>query len=166
MISRTFALAIGVFGAIGASQLPEFAQQYRQRLGGALDELATIVNRFDREAAGEGLTRAQGLERLKAAPDPFSRQRADADADAIARHARLKEQRDLMTGSGQFIRVLSLITDGDRELIDRTMTDFEPAVPVTTEGAALAAGGFAGGYAIIRMIVALFRRKRVAARTA
>ena len=43
MILRRFALMFGLFCGVAASQLPEFAQQYRQRLGGALDELTALV---------------------------------------------------------------------------------------------------------------------------
>ena len=100
MIARTFALAIGVFGAVGASQLPEFAQQYRQRLGGALDELTGIVQRFDQEAAGHGFTREQGLAKLEEATDAFSLQRAKAEGDIIRRYEKLKLHLDVMGGSG------------------------------------------------------------------
>ena len=46
-------LAVGIAaaaGALTASQLPEFAQQYRQRLGGALEELRQVVADFDADA--------------------------------------------------------------------------------------------------------------------
>ena len=160
MLGRTIAMAFGVFGAFGASQLPEFAQQYRQRLGGALDELTTIVARFDGEAAQYGLSREQGLAKLREASDAFSRQRAEAESDTLRRYEKLKLHREVMAKSGSFVRMATLVSEGDRELMDRTMTDFEPAMPVTTEGAALAAGGFAGFYALMRLLAAPFRRRR------
>ena len=43
-------------GALTASQLPEFTQQYRQRLGGAVDELLRVVADFDADAARNPLT--------------------------------------------------------------------------------------------------------------
>ena len=51
------ALIVGVVFGGAFSQAPEFAQQYRQRLGGALDELTAIVQRFDQDAARAGLDR-------------------------------------------------------------------------------------------------------------
>ena len=36
LLRRGFVLAAGLAGALSASQAPEFAQQYRQRLGGAI----------------------------------------------------------------------------------------------------------------------------------
>jgi Protein of unknown function (DUF2937) len=166
MIARTLAFALGVFGAFGASQLPEFAQQYRQRLGGALDELTAIVQRFDQDAARLNLDREQGIARLRAAPDAFSRQRAEAEADTLRRYEKLKLHREVMANSGPFLRMTTVFTEGDRELVDRTLTDFEPALPATTEGAALAAGGFAGFYALIRLLAAPFRRRNPAPRRA
>ena len=38
-VLRRLGLAIGLLVAAVASQAPEFAQQYRQRLGGAIDEI-------------------------------------------------------------------------------------------------------------------------------
>jgi hypothetical protein len=168
MIGRTIAMAIGAFGAFAASQGPEFAQQYRQRLGGALDELSAIVQRFDADASRQGLSRDQGIARLKEAPDAFARQRASAEEATIRRQEKLKLQKEVLTSAGPVVRVTSLLTEGDRELIDRTLADFEPAMPVTAEGAILAAGGFAGGYLLARLtgglIAAPFRRrKRIAA---
>ena len=41
------AFVIGLLLGFVLSQTPEFAQQYRQRLGGAVDELQRIVLQFD-----------------------------------------------------------------------------------------------------------------------
>ncbi|MGL4729593.1 MAG: DUF2937 family protein [Bosea sp. (in: a-proteobacteria)] len=164
MIGRTIAAAIGAFAAFAASQVPEFAQQYRQRLGGALDELTTIVQRFDADAARQGFSRDQGLTRLKEASDPFQRQRASAEEANIRRQERLKLQKEVLAQSGPVVRVTALLTEGDRELMDRTLTEFEPAMPVTAEGTMLAAGGFASGYLLTRLtgglLAAPFRRRR------
>jgi hypothetical protein len=56
MFARRLALAIGLIVGLIGSQGPEFAQQYRQRIGGALDELKHIVAEFDAETARERLT--------------------------------------------------------------------------------------------------------------
>ena len=45
--ARIAAVGFGVLGGFLASQGPEFSQQYRQRLGGAIDELNRVVARFD-----------------------------------------------------------------------------------------------------------------------
>ena len=78
MLLRRLAIAIGLLCALLGSQLPEFAQQYRQRLGGALDELNRMIAQFDAEASGQSLTRDQGLDHLKTNDDPLARQRREA----------------------------------------------------------------------------------------
>jgi hypothetical protein len=47
MFARRLALAIAVLAGLIGSQGPEFAQQYRQRLGGTLEEIKRIVSEFD-----------------------------------------------------------------------------------------------------------------------
>ena len=61
MLARRLALAIAVLAGLIGSQAPEFAQQYRQRLGGALEELNRIVSEFDAEVRPEPVPRG-GLE--------------------------------------------------------------------------------------------------------
>jgi hypothetical protein len=63
MLARALALAIAVIAGLIGLQGPEFAQQYRQRADGALEELMRIVTGFDAEAAREGLTPAEGVGR-------------------------------------------------------------------------------------------------------
>src|SRR4051794_34155941 len=65
MFLRRIAVLIGLFFAVVASQLPEYAQQYRQRLGGAIDELNALIARFDAEAAQSGMNEEQGIAHLQ-----------------------------------------------------------------------------------------------------
>ena len=43
MISRTIAMALGLTLAVTFSQLPEFSQQYRQRIGGVIFVTGLLV---------------------------------------------------------------------------------------------------------------------------
>jgi hypothetical protein len=49
---------------------------YRQRLGGALEELNRIVSEFDREVQRQRLTRAEASKRLEDADRPARSRRA------------------------------------------------------------------------------------------
>jgi hypothetical protein len=64
MLARRLALAIAVLAGLIGSQAPEFAQQYRQRLVGALEEPNRIVSEFDAEVQRQNLSRAAALKRL------------------------------------------------------------------------------------------------------
>src|SRR5258708_3513030 len=50
MFFRAVAFVVALMTGMTLSQVPEFAQQYRQRLGGAIDELALIITHFDEGA--------------------------------------------------------------------------------------------------------------------
>ena len=90
MFIRTLSLAAGLFGAVVAAQLPELVQQYNQRLGGAIDEVAAIVSRFDHDAASNSLKRDEALAKLAESPDDLVRRRGQ---DAVMNVARLRQSR-------------------------------------------------------------------------
>src|SRR5437763_12722940 len=83
MFLRRIAALIGLFFAVAASQLPEYAQQYRQRLGGAIDELNAVIDRFDAEAAQSGMDEQQGIAHLQQSEDRFVQQRGAQMRDTI-----------------------------------------------------------------------------------
>ena len=92
MYAHRFALAVAVLAGLIGSQAPEFAQQYRQRLGGALEELNRIIAEFEGEVRAENFTPAEGLRRLEANADPLARERGEDIAEAMDRAKRLNEQ--------------------------------------------------------------------------
>jgi hypothetical protein len=65
VFTRRLALAFALIAGVIGSQGPEFAEQYRQRMGGALDELKRIAAQFDAAAARQGLTTPQAVGRLE-----------------------------------------------------------------------------------------------------
>jgi hypothetical protein len=173
MIGRILALAIGLFGALAASQMPEFAQQYRQRLGGAIEELRRVVGRFDDNAQASGLGRDQAIAQLRDNQDPLVRRQGEATGEVVARLSRLERQRDDFASAGPFGRVLVLLRQADPGLARATYLDFEPAVPATSEGVVTAGIGFVAFWAgmlflarILRRLRPRFRSRRVVVRSA
>lgn len=162
MLVRRLALFFGLVFAMAASQIPEYAQQYRQRLGGAIDELRTIVARFDEDSAREGLTEQQGVARLAENSDQFVRERGLQMQDVVQRLNVLSRTETAMAQSGQVGRLLTLIGDFDPLIARRAYASYEPAVPVTGEGFALGALGFLAGFGLMRLIAMPFRRSRKA----
>jgi hypothetical protein len=160
MIGRVLAMAIGLIGALTASQLPEFAQQYRQRLGGAIDELNRVVNRFDGSAQTSGLSRDQAITRLREQPEPLARREGEAMGDLVERRDRLQRQRDDFASAGSFERMLVLIRQVDPVIARATYLEFEPAVPATSEGVVAAGGGFVLFWAAMLFFARLLGRLR------
>jgi hypothetical protein len=157
-------LAAGLLLALVLSQFPEFVQQYRQRLGGAVDALRPLVESFDAAAAGEGLSRAAALDRLSANPDGLVVGETRATGDAIFRYETLSRQQAELAAAGEFGRLFIFLKDFDPSIARRAAEDFEPALPATMEGAAHAAAGFVLGYVLVALLAwfgrLLFRRSR------
>jgi hypothetical protein len=157
---RTIALVLALAAGIVASQIPEFAQQYRQRLGGAIDELARIIRNFDTDSARSGYDRTSALAVMARNEEQLVRDQSLRMAETIVRHARLLEQQQAFATGGPFVRLAAFAEDYDPPLVESTFRDYEPAIPTTGEGIVIGAAGFAVVYLLIRGIGFLFRSRR------
>jgi hypothetical protein len=154
MIRRLVSMFMGGLGAALASQAPEFQQQYAQRIGGAVDELKTIVEQFDIDARRNGTDRNGGLSRLQGSSDGFVKARGLAMQQTVQRYERLTAQQTAMRAPDVITRVGSLVMDYDPQVAAGAWKAFRPAVPLTLEGGFLALIGFVGG-SMVGGIVAL-----------
>ncbi len=154
MILRAVTLAAGLTGAMGLSQFPEYSQQYIQRLGGAVDELARIVQQFDADADRVGLTRIAALSELQGG-GAFGAEHARSMAATIARHDRLSNDLAVLDGAGPFTRARLAAHLGDPDIAARAWAAYRPALPVTFEGAIFAGAGFLLATTLVRMLAAL-----------
>ena len=161
---RTLGMLGGLALGFCLSQFPEYAQQYVQRLGGAVDELKIVVDDFDRGAAQAGLTRDEALARFAGVSDSFIAGRGEAAALTIARYKTLSAALADIRGASGWERFVHLPDYLDTEIGARALADYQPAVPVTLEGLAYAAAGFAIGYVTLSALAAAlllpFRRRR------
>jgi hypothetical protein len=133
MFTRRLAVAIGLLFALIGAQGPEFSQQYRQRLGGALDELTRVVADFDADAARQAMTPVEAIARLEGNPDPLAQARGSAIEGDIARQGRLQSAYDEMRSAGTMKRLFAMALDFDPGIASQTLQNFEPAVPITAE---------------------------------
>lgn len=163
MIRRTAAMFVGGLGAVGASQVPEFAQQYAQRLGGAVDELRAVVQAFDQDAAREGLDRAAGLRRMEGSVDAFVARRGRSIGETVRRYEALAAQQAAMERAGAFGRIAALAGGYDSQIAARALEAFRPAAPATAEGLLFALAGFAAGALLGGLAMFPFGQKRAKA---
>lgn len=146
---RRMIAGIGGLGlAVILSQFPEYAQQYTQRLGGAVDELRIITTDFDRAALAGGLDRAAALERYNASNDQFLAGRGSSMTGTFQRYEQLSATLTRIENAGPVERFQSLPAYLDTDIGRRTLESYKPAVPVTVEGILYAGGGFILGYLI------------------
>ncbi len=170
MIARTLVVAVGLAGAAVSSQAPEFTQQYRQRLGGALQELRVVVEDFDADADRSDLSRQEALNRYRASADTFLRERGMSIGKAIHRYESLQRQALRFETWPEFARPAALIGKSDATLVSGVWQDFRPGLPFTAAGAIWAGIGFLaaallaqGGRVAGRSTAGAARRRGVAA---
>jgi septal ring factor EnvC (AmiA/AmiB activator) len=166
MFARRIAALIGLFFAVIASQLPEYAQQYRQRLGGALDELTAFIERFDAEAVQSGMSEEQAIAHLQRSDDRLVQQRGDQMRDTVMRRDRLERQRQAFARAGPVGRVFVLAEDFDPAVASRAYQAYEPAVPTSAEGLIAGIVGFILGGGLVHLIAWPMRRRRLRAEPA
>lgn len=164
ILSVVGGLALGLV----LSQFPEYAQQYTQRLGGAVDELRIITAEFDEAATAAGMTRETALGRYSAVADDFIQGRGASMAETFERYEQLSAMLAEIRGADAIERFTLLPRFTDTEIGARALENFQPAVPVTIEGLAYGGGGFLAGYLLTSGLVAFlmlpFRRREKVAR--
>ena len=110
---------------------PQYAQRYRQRLGGRDRQLRRIVERFDADARANGETIASAVARLRGNSDDIASRQGTAMQGNMERLARMEAHRQAMIEAGPFRRVGLMLRDGDADVMQAAYRDFEPALPVT-----------------------------------
>lgn len=161
---RRIIAGIGGLGlAATLSQFPEYAQQYVQRLGGAVDELRVITEDFDRAAEAGGMNRESALDRYEVSEDSFLSDRGQSMVRTFNRYEGLSQTLERIESAGPVERLQSLPDYLDTDIGRRTLETYKPAVPMTAEGFLYAGAGFVLGYlvlsALVRFCLLPFRRK-------
>ncbi len=152
MIVGRLALFFAMVFAIATTQLPEYMQQYRQRLGGAIDELAAIIEQFDKDSAAEGLSEADGIARLKANPDPLAKARGAAMTATVARLAKLERSAAALDNPDRFVRWETFPSTFDTRVAARAYEAYQPAVPTTADGFVAGLVGFLIGGGLVHVL--------------
>jgi Protein of unknown function (DUF2937) len=160
VFTRRLAVAVALIAGVIGSQGPEFAEQYRQRMGGALDELKRIVAQFDAAAARQGLTTPQAVGRLEQNAEPLAREQGQNMVETIARADRLEEELEAMRSAGPLKRIYVMAKDFDPEIARHTLDNYEPAAPLSLEAVVAAALAAISGWAGMHLVAWPIRRAR------
>ncbi len=160
MFRRTASLAAGLILAAVFAQVPEFSQQYLQRLGGQIDEIDVQVDALDDRAAKAGLSRGDYVRRFLNNEDRIIKREGDYMVAVLARHTLLHSAYNAMIAAPAWQRPLRMVQHHLPETSQATLAAFKPAVPLTVEGLAYAGAGFLGGGVFAALLLAPFRRRR------
>ena len=152
MILRLITFVGAILGATGLSQFPEYAQQYEQRLAGAVDELRLVVADFDATLADLGQTREQAF-----APNQNLSPRETAmlgnAKSHIERLAYLEDALDRLRTGSVFDQMVAVPLVADVKIAQRAFADFKPAVPISVQGFASAGLGFVAGWIVVGLLI-------------
>ena len=159
-LGRIVGLAVSLACGLMMSQAPELAQQYRQRLNGALAELSQLIAAFDADAARNNLLRTEALAMYETASDGFLRDRGQSIRVAIGRLDTLSRQSSELDALPAVARPLALIKAPDTMVLKGTLEDFEPAVPITPHGLVWSGVGMLFGFGLWSLLRRLFRRRK------
>ncbi|MEM6710759.1 MAG: DUF2937 family protein [Pseudomonadota bacterium] len=150
MIARLVTVLLALTGAGTMGQAPEFAQQYRQALGGAVAELQLVVEDFDDASARSGLSREEALQQYQTTDNEFLSERGTQISQTINRFERLRDQANALEAAGPFERIWLVVQSPDARVLNGARTTFEPAVPLTVAGLGMALLGAFVGWGIAR----------------
>ena len=157
MFGRLIVLIFGLFGAAGLAQGPEMATQYEQRIGGALGELQTVIEQFDKDVAKNGLTRETALETYNQASAPFLKDRGQSMQIALARFDALTQQVKTFKTSNDLYKPIYLFAEGDEKVMQGMLKDYTFGIPATLSGFVYAVFGFFFG-GLFGWVIRIFSR--------
>ena len=133
--------ALCVIGAVVFSQVPEFMQQYLQRLGGHLDEARRQLFHFQEAAAQSGLSLDRLIGQPTANADPAVAKLSAVMQEAITRVDTLATAQAAIHDASLWSRPFVFLRHADLAIVRATWAIFKPAVPTTAEGLAYALFG-------------------------
>lgn len=134
MFTRLVVIMLGLMGAAGFGQAPEIATQYEQRIGGALDELGTVIGQFDADVAKNDLTRDAALKTYRKSAEPFLQDRGRSMEIAIQRFEDLTRQARTFEEAGDLMKPIHLFGGVDVSLFQGVMKDYSFGLPLTLNG--------------------------------
>lgn len=111
--------------------MPEFTQQHRQRLGGAIDELARTIRHFDEDSQRSGYRKDEALNLMTKNPARLIRDQAVRVRDNVLRFENLQKHQLALDCGGVLSRSASFFKHLDWPLANATYNAYEPALPIT-----------------------------------
>ena len=158
--SKVVTLISALVGCAIFSQAPELTQQYRQRIGGAVDELKTVVADFDKDAAGSAMSRNEALSALVGSSEKFVHERGLSMERTVERFSRLKKQQQSIENANPFLRPLVVMKSPDTQIFLNAWEIFQPAIPLNSAGALYGGSGAFIAWLLARTGIAGVRKRR------
>jgi Protein of unknown function (DUF2937) len=158
MLARFFYSLGAATGGAALSQFPEYYTHYVQRLGGRVDQARLRAAGIRDDAAAKGLSVEDYIKTfLDSEPHALEGARM---WDAIFRLDEMEAAYHALREAPAVERPFAFASHLDSGLVDATLADFAPAVPLTPEGLAYAAVGALAALALMFGTRRVVRRRR------
>ena len=141
-----------VAGAFIGSQIPQFMQQYTQRLAGHVDALQKLINQLHQMAAFSHKNLDQYIQKFKESADPDFIRQGDFMQGIVTRWQELQQALNHLTQSPFWLRPYYFLRDLQSDIAHSTFASFQPGINLTIEGLCYAGGGMILGWALYQLI--------------
>ncbi|MEO0368247.1 MAG: DUF2937 family protein [Pseudomonadota bacterium] len=156
MFRKLLITVTALIGMAGGSQLPEFSQQYQQRLGGAIQELEHVVDKFAQDAEAVGMTTSSALQKLEESEHELFQRRGSSMRQHVDRYEVLVYQQAAFDSYAPIARPFAMLNGYDETTLINTWQIYRPAIPLTTEGASWGGAGAVIGWLSMLLPAKLF----------
>lgn len=143
-----------IAGAFMGSQIPEFMQQYTQRLAGHVDELQRLLNQMIQMAAYSNKTLEQYIYKFTSNSDPDFVHQGEFIQGIFSRWEELNRALLHLTQSSIVFRPYVFLKGLQYDIAQSTFTSFQPGINLSLEGLCYAGAGALMGWCFYQMISA------------
>ncbi|MGD1878866.1 MAG: DUF2937 family protein [Kiloniellaceae bacterium] len=158
MFARLFYSLGAITGGAAFSQFPEYYAHYVQRLGGRIDQARLRAEEIREDALAKGLSVEDYIDRfLDSAPHSLEGARM---SESIFQLDRMEAAYQALRSAPPLQRPLVFAEHLNTGLLESTLGDYAPAVPLTPEGLAYAGAGVLLGLMLIFGSRRVLRRRR------
>jgi hypothetical protein len=144
-----------VIGAWFGSQLPQFIQQYTQRLGGHVDELSYLVAKLNQIAAHSNKNLHDFTHKLLNQSDPDIISQGEFLQGIVTRKEELSSSLNHLLDSTLWNRSYYFFSNLDHDTMMATLKSYQPGFSMTLEGIIYTTIGMIFFYGLYRGLVKL-----------
>jgi hypothetical protein len=171
MIGWFFDRFFVVLGAFMGSQIPEFMQQYTQRLGGHVDELSHLLKMVKQSAALSNKNMETYIQKFMTQGDPDFVHQGEFMSSLLSRWEQLSNSLARVMESSIWAKPYVFFTNVDGEIFTSTAKSFQSGFALTIEGVVYTAFGaiitlliYHGVIKIFKMLLTLFKSNNTPSR--
>lgn len=146
-----------VLGAFLGSQIPEFLQQYVQRLAGHVDELKYIIDQLSQLASASNKSLEQYIQKFVHSSDLDFVKQGEFMQALVTRWQNLNDSLRSLAQSSYFERPFVFLKEMNYPIAQETFYSYQAGINLTLEGLGYTAIGIIVGILLYQLISKIFK---------